>query len=581
MRRSTIVPAFIAVAIVCAAAGFVAGMLRAGATVDSVLVTLGLGSRAAEVDAVLGPAAVAVSAATARTEIDAPPDAGPAGILLVGDVLPLGDRDYLTDIAPLIASADYAICNLECPISSHGLRTPLKLTETGRTMHNEYFFRAPSVQARRLADAGFDAATLANNHVMDFGGEALLETLRLLDEAGVGHTGAGPDRPAARRPLLFSARGQSVAVLAYADAGTLPGIEHFAASDETAGTVFVHGDGAGSPDEASSQMLRNDIGAARKRADLVIVAFHWGTEGADDPDPLQRSLAHLAIDAGAGAVIGHHPHRLQGVEVYHGRPIAYSLGNFAFPTPWESNHFSAALELCVQDGEWTQLVFHPVRLEFRVGDPAPATGADAERIITRLTRLSEALGTTCRRTDEPLPRLCVDRRDAPETEIARSPDASGIEPHPDLEGMATVSFPAWDLEDGRKVTRARSVVVAQELAEDVLAIFREVYEDEERFPIHEVIGYDYRTVAGSQDRLSFHALGRAIDINRAENPMIQDGRKIVHPDEPPYEPGEWRPDADPYSIPAGGSVVQAFTSRGWRWGGTWTSCKDYQHFDKP
>ena len=578
MRRSIIVPAFIVVAIVCAAAGFVAGALHEGATVESVLAALGIERVAAE-----APVALAISAVPAGPGIDPPADAGPAGILLVGDVLPLGDRDYLTHVAPLIASADYAICNLECPISSHGSRTPLKLTETGRAMHNEYFFRAPSVQARHLADAGFDAATLANNHVMDYGGEALLETLKLLDEAGVAHTGAGADRPAARRPLLFTVRGQSVAVLSYVDAGTLPGIEHFAASDEIAGTVFVAGDGAGKPDEASVRMLHSDIGAARKRADLVIVIFHWGTEGADDPDALQRSLAHLAIDAGASAVIGHHPHRLQGVEVYRGRPIAYSLGNFAFPTSWESNHFSAALELCVQDGEWTQLVFHPVRLEFRVGDPAPATGADAERIMTRLTRLSEALGTTCSRIDGALPRLCVDRRDAPEAEEATQPsaDAFGIEPHPELEGMATVSFPAWDLEDGRKVTRTRSVVVARELADEVLAIFQEIHEDDERFPIHEVIGYDYRTVAGSQDQLSFHALGRAIDINRAENPMIQGGRKIVHPDEPPYEPGEWRPDENPYSISAGGSVVRAFTGHGWRWGGTWTSCKDYQHFDKP
>jgi hypothetical protein len=147
--------------------------------------------------------------------------------------------------------------------------------------------------------------------------------------------------------------------------------------------------------------------------------------------------------------------------------------------------------------------------------------------------------------------------------------------------MAVVSFLAWEFEDSERVARERRVAVAREVAEEVQAIFREIYEHEERFPIAEVIGYDYRTVAGSEDRLSFHAAGRAIDLNRRQNPMIEDGRRIVHPDEPPYEPGEWRPGDDPYSITPGGSVVQAFTSRGWRWGGNWTSMKDYQHFDKP
>lgn len=508
---------------------------------------------------------------------DPPTEHGPARILLVGDVLPLADHDYLSAVAPLISSADLAVCNLECPISSHGARIDLKLTDSGRVMHNEFFFRAPPVQAQRIAEAGFDAVTLANNHIMDFGGEALLETLSLLDDAGIVHTGAGPDRAAAREPAIVTVRGQTVALLARADAATLPGTEAFAATDETAGTIFVGGDGSGRPDEHSAQMLRNDIRAAAERADLVICSFHWGAEGADDPDPLQRNLAHLAIDAGADLVVGHHPHRLQGVEVYRGRPIAYSLGNFAFPTPWESNQFSAALEVVIEDGAWTRLAWHPVRIEHLVGDCAPARGPDAERIINRLIRLSEALGTPCRVEDADPPRVWIDRDSLPE---AGEP-AFSIAEHPHLEGMATVSFPAWDLDGDRKIARPRTVVVNEALADEVLAIFREIYEDDERFPIHEVIGYDYRTVAGSQDRLSWHATGRAIDINRAQNPMIQGGRKIVHPDEPPYEPGEWRPDTDPYSIPACGSVVEAFTSRGWRWGGTWRSCKDYQHFDRP
>jgi hypothetical protein len=323
------------------------------------------------------------------------------------------------------------------------------------------------------------------------------------------------------------------------------------------------------------------VGAAAGAADVVIVGFHWGTEGADEPDRLQRSLARLAIDAGADVVVGHHPHRLQGVEIYRGRLIAYSLGNFAFPTPWESNQFSAALEVRVEGGEWTSLRWHPVRLEHLTGDPRSADGADAERIVRRIVRLSEALGTACEVASEPRPVVTVTREDSAGGESLDPEHVFGVSAHPELDGMSEVRFLAWDLDGGEKVAKRRSVVVSEKLAAEVLAIFREIYEDDARFPIHEVIGYDYRTIAGSQDRLSYHALGRAIDINRAENPMIKGGRKIVHPDEPPYVPGEWRPETDPYSISASGPVVEAFTSRGWRWGGRWTSCKDYQHFDRP
>lgn len=89
----------------------------------------------------------------------------------------------------------------------------------------------------------------------------------------------------------------------------------------------------------------------------------------------------------------------------------------------------------------------------------------------------------------------------------------------------------------------------------------------------------YRTVTGGRG-LSRHALGRAIDLNRPENPMVCGAEKLVHPDEPPYVPKSYRPGEDPYSIPGDSIVVHAFKRRGWRWGGDFTTCVDHQHFDK-
>ncbi|MGC9317265.1 MAG: CapA family protein [Armatimonadota bacterium] len=508
------------------------------------------------------------------------PAYGRARILLVGDVLPLEDRDYLASVRPLISAADLAVCNLECPLSAHGVKCPAKLDGHGRPLHGEFLFRGPPRQAHRLADAGFDAVTLANNHIMDYGGEALLESLPALDAAGLAHCGAGPDESEARRPAIARVGSQTIALLAYASARTLPDAPGFAATSQRAGTVLLAGRGD-SPSRHARGMLRQDIGAAAGQADLVIVAFHWGTEGSDAPGALPRSLAHLAVDSGADLVIGHHPHVLQGVELYEGAAICYSLGNFVFRTPWEPNRDSAVVEVEIERGVWRRIVMRPVLLHERTGDPQPARGEDLERITRRIVRLSSELGTGCEVLEGP--RRVVITNPEPEEPrglLRAEEHCFTVEPHPDLEGMATVRFLCWDLEGERKVPRCRAVVVNAALASEVLEIFRCIYLDAERFPIHEVIGYDRRTVTGGA-RLSWHAAGRAIDINRAENPMIRDGQKLVHPDEPPYEPGEWRPGENPYSITPGGSVVRAFTSRGWRWGGEWSSCKDYQHFDRP
>ncbi|MFW5868125.1 MAG: CapA family protein, partial [Armatimonadota bacterium] len=394
----------------------------------------------------------AVGEGRARTSVLRPVEVTPTGtasVLLVGDLLPMQDREYLAHASELISSADFAVGNLECPLSMHGRPSPLKFDGEGRLIHNEFIFRAPPSQARRMADAGLDAVTLANNHIMDYGAQALMDTLAALDGAGISYTGAGRDRSQARKPLIFEVEGQVLSMLAYVSASTLPGTDYFEATDEMAGTVFVSGSGGGAPDELTRGMLRNDITEAAKASDFVIVAFHWGTEGNDAPDPLPRRLARWCIDSGADMVIGHHPHKLQGVEIYEGKPIAYSLGNFVFPTPWESNHFSAALELQVANGRWERLVLHPVKLRFREGDPVPAQGPDLQRIVNRVMRLSNQLGTASSWVDdESNPRIVIRNPAFPEPRAAllqREAEHFYSEPHPEIDGMSVAHFLAWDI----------------------------------------------------------------------------------------------------------------------------------------
>ena len=200
---------------------------------------------------------------------------------------------------------DLAVGNLEAPLSRSGVEF----------MYKKFRFRADPSCASALKRAGFSVLTLANNHIMDFGEPALLETIQHLGNNSILSAGAGRNLAAARQKALLTVKGARIAFVAYSM--TLP-VEFFAAA-ERAGTA------PGYP-----RFYREDIAQAKSSADYVIVSFHWGMEGADTPHPNQVAAAHAAIDAGADVVLGHHPHVLQGIERYRKGIICYSLGNFAF-----------------------------------------------------------------------------------------------------------------------------------------------------------------------------------------------------------------------------------------------------------
>ena len=225
-------------------------------------------------------------------------DDGPGRVIASG-------HDPLAPFAALLADADYRIGNLECPIAT-----------TGTALDNKiYTFRAdPGVVS--VLRGRFDAMSVANNHSGDYGKDAFLETLTHLDAAGIRHFGGGKNLAEAHAPLWISAKGLHVAVLGY---------DEFKPRSFEAGAT--HPGVAWSED---SQVIA-DIRAARKAgADLVIPFMHWGWELEPGPDARQRDLARRMIDAGADVVVGGHPHVTQGAEIYRGRPIIYSLGNFVF-----------------------------------------------------------------------------------------------------------------------------------------------------------------------------------------------------------------------------------------------------------
>jgi poly-gamma-glutamate capsule biosynthesis protein CapA/YwtB (metallophosphatase superfamily) len=207
------------------------------------------------------------------------------------------------EVVEVAGEADLFVLNLECCVSERG--------EPWRLPGKPFFFRAPPAAVELLALLGVDCVTLANNHALDFGPEALADTLRHLEAAGIAAVGAGPDLAAARRPAVLDGGGLRLAVVGASDHP-----EQFAAGDGRPGIAFadLH---AGLPTWLEQAVRTAD-------ADAVLVTPHWGPNMTSAPLPYVRRAAGALVDAGATLVAGHSAHVFHGVA---GR-VLYDLGDF-------------------------------------------------------------------------------------------------------------------------------------------------------------------------------------------------------------------------------------------------------------
>lgn len=214
------------------------------------------------------------------------------------------------EVAPVLRRADIAFVNLECTVSERGEPVP-----------KSFNFRATPESLEALTLGGVNVVSLANNHGMDYGPPALLDTLDLLAARNIAQAGGGANAAAAHTPAVLTVQGLRLAFLAYA-----------AVDDEAGWSQRQWTPGRDSPGLAYGEegAIREDVARAREQADLVVVSLHAGTENSSQVNDLQRQLAHAAIEAGATLVLGAHPHVLQGLERYGDGLIAYSLGDFVF-----------------------------------------------------------------------------------------------------------------------------------------------------------------------------------------------------------------------------------------------------------
>lgn len=270
----------------------------------------------------------------------------------------------------ILQGSGITVGNLELPITERGSEF------TGK----RFRFRSPPEAAQALRNAGFSVLTLANNHILDYGAEGVKDTLVHLNRAGIGHVGAGKNLDVARTPAIMEVAGRKTAFLAY----SLTYPEEFFAGRRRHGTAPGY-----------DAFIADDIRLAKRKADHVIVSFHWGRELEEKPRPYQERAARRAIDAGADIVLGHHPHVLQGIERYKDGIIFYSLGNFAFGS--SSRHADRSIiARIILDGGIRSVEIIPLNVlnrEVRY-QPQVLTGNKGAALIERLNGLSKGRGVT-------------------------------------------------------------------------------------------------------------------------------------------------------------------------------------------
>ncbi len=232
----------------------------------------------------------------------------------------------------VICESDIFMANQEFPFSSRGTAAEDK----------QFTFRLPPERVSIFQELGIDLVTLANNHALDFGTDALVDTCDILDQAGIYHVGAGRNLEDACEPVIITKNGKNIGFLG---ASRVIPVGSWNVSASKPGMLTTY----------DPALLLEQIGRLKESCDYVVVYVHWGIEKKDHPEEYQRSLGKQYIDAGADLVIGSHPHVLQGIEYYKGKPIVYSLGNFIFG----SSIPKTALLSAEWDGETAKLSLIP------------------------------------------------------------------------------------------------------------------------------------------------------------------------------------------------------------------------------
>lgn len=282
------------------------------------------------------------------------------------------------DVLPILRQADAVFANLEAPITAS--------SERKRHGWKMFHFRADPAAVGILACANVRFVCLANNHALDFGERGLLDTMHVLDAAGIRHAGAGRNAVEAAAPIVVDLSGLKVGLIAATD-----NMRAFSARPNRPGTNFIEM----AADSANLDWIDSSVTALRRAgATLIVLSLHWGPNMRLSPSGRFRRFAHAAVDCGVDVIHGHSAHVVQAVERHRSAIILYDTGNFIddyWKFPFRQTVWSFVFFLDIEDGRLARLRLVPVHIH---SSPVElATGETFQAIKEHMKSLCAALGT--------------------------------------------------------------------------------------------------------------------------------------------------------------------------------------------
>lgn len=279
-----------------------------------------------------------------------------------------------SSVSDVLKEADISVVNLETSVSTRGYtKKPAG-----------YGFRSNPKTLEGLKNAGIDLVSIANNHVLDFGKEAFYDTLRYLDEYKIDYAGGGENKSKAEELKVLEKNGIKFGFISYTS--IIPN-STWIASDNSPGIAGFKGDKDG-----YGHLVKN-IKASKDKCDILIVILHWGVEYDKVPKKWQTDIAHALVDSGADVIYGHHPHVLQGIEIYKDRPILYSTGNFVFLKNDDECGKTGVFQMTFDKKGFKKGKFIPVSINYCRANILKNDDEKGKNIINMLTNLSAKFGT--------------------------------------------------------------------------------------------------------------------------------------------------------------------------------------------
>ena len=287
----------------------------------------------------------------------------------IREELAANPRAVLQSIRPILARADLAIVNLETAVTTRGAAAP-----------KTYVFRAPASAFSALAAGGVDAASMANNHGMDYGEIGLRDSIAAARKARFPVIGIGLTAKEAYRPFRATISGQRIAVLAATQVLDDHLVERWTADPNAPGLASAK----------DVPRLLAAVRAARKTSDTVAVFLHWGLELAACPTSDQRTLARQLVGAGADIVVGAHAHRLLGTGRMKRALVSYGLGNFVWYSARPETVATGVLQVTATGRRIDNYSFVPARIVS--GTPRPLGGAERRAAVASWRELRDCTG---------------------------------------------------------------------------------------------------------------------------------------------------------------------------------------------